>query len=172
MSNLELKNTGSKISYISRCAKENKAYKFLSLAYLLSAEFLKDYYSSLGRNKATGIDIVSWQEYSINLDENLQELVQRLKNKSFRPLPTKRVYILKGNGETRPLGISTIENKIVKCGIAQIFQSIYEADFLESSYSFRPKKSAHQALKQVDTTIMSKIFKYGSTRGVLRPVIN
>jgi group II intron reverse transcriptase/maturase len=156
MSNLELKNTWSKLSSISKCATENKAYKFVSLAYLLNAEFLKDCYNSLDRNKAVGIDKVSWQEYNINLDENLQELVQRLKNKSFRPLSAKRVYIPKGNGETRPLGISTIENKIVESGIAQILQSIYEADFLECSYGFRPKKSTHQALNQIDTAIMSK----------------
>ncbi len=156
MSNLELKNTWSKLSSISKCAKENEAYKFVSLAYLLNAEFLKDCYNNLDRNKAVGIDRVSWQEYNINLDENLQKLVQRLKNKSFRPLPAKRVYIPKGNGETRPLGISTIENKIVEYGITQILQSIYEMDFLECSYGFRPKKSTHQALNQVDTTIMSK----------------
>ena len=167
MSNLELRNTWSKLSSISKCAKENKAYKFVSLAYLLNAEFLKDCYNNLDKNKAVGIDKVSWQEYArpqgqmplgcnINLDENLQELVQRLKNKSFRPLPAKRVYIPKGNGETRPLGISTIENKIVESGIAQILQSIYEADFLECSYGFRPKKSTHQALNQIDTAIMSK----------------
>ena len=156
MSNLELKNTWSKLSSISKCAKENKTYKFVSLAYLLNVEFLKDCYNNLDKNKAVGIDRVSWQEYNINLDENLQGLVQRLKNKSFRPLPAKRVYIPKGNGETRPLGISTIENKIVESGITQILQSIYEADFLECSYGFRPKKSTHQALNQIDTTIMSK----------------
>jgi len=156
MSNLELKNTWSKLSSISKCAKENKTYKFVSLAYLLNAEFLKDCYNNLDKNKAVGIDRVSWQEYNINLDENLQELVQRLRNKSFRPLPAKRVYIPKGNGETRPLGISTIENKIVESGITQVLQSIYEMDFLECSYGFRPKKSTHQALNQIDTTIMSK----------------
>jgi group II intron reverse transcriptase/maturase len=156
MSNLELNNTLSKLSSISKCAKENEIYEFVSLAHHLNIEFLKDCYNNLDRNKAVGIDKVSWQEYNSNLDDNLIRLVQRLKNKSFRPLPAKRVYIPKGNGETRPLGISTIENKIVESGISRILQSIYEMDFLDCSYGFRPKKNTHQALNQIDTIIMTK----------------
>ncbi|MDQ7060631.1 MAG: hypothetical protein Q9M40_01885 [Sulfurimonas sp.] len=129
MSNSELNNTLYKLSSLSKCAKENKTFQFESLAHHLNVEFLKDCYNNLARNKAVGIDKVSWQDYNSNLDENLRKLVQRLKNKSFRPLPAKRVYIPKGNGETRPLGISTIENKIVESGISQILQSIYEMDF-------------------------------------------
>jgi len=160
MSNLELNNTWTKLSSISKVAKENKAYEFRSLAPYLTAEFLKDCYLNLDRNKAVGIDEVSWQEYNRKLDENLELLVQRLKNKSFRPLPAKRVYIPKDNNELRPLGISTIENKIVESGISQILQSIYEMDFLECSYGFRPNKNTHQALNQIDTTIMTKPVGY------------
>ncbi len=156
MSNPELNCTLYKLSSISKCAKENKVFQFESLAHHLNIEFLKDCYNNLDRNKAVGIDKVSWQEYNSNLDDNLIKLVQRLKNKSFRPLPAKRVYIPKGNGETRPLGISTIENKIVESGISRILQSIYEMDFLDCSYGFRPKKNTHQALNQIDTLIMSK----------------
>jgi len=156
MSNLELNEIRNKLSSISKCAKEDKIYEFRSLAPYLNVAFLKDCYYNLARNKAVGIDKVSWQEYNSSLDENLIKLVQRLKNKSFRPLPAKRVYIPKGNGETRPLGISTIENKIVESGISRILQSIYEMDFLDCSYGFRPKKNTHQALNQIDTLIMSK----------------
>lgn len=156
MANSELNNTMYKLSSISKCANENKTFQFESLAHFLNSEFLKDCYLKLDRNKAVGIDEVSWQEYNRDLDDNLEKLVQRLKNKSFRPLPAKRVYIPKGNGELRPLGISTIENKIVESGISQILQSIYEMDFLECSYGFRPNKNTHQALNQIDTTIMTK----------------
>ena len=79
-----------------------------------------------------------------------------LTGRFVRPLPAKRVYIPKGNGELRPLGISTIENKIVESGISRILQSIYEMDFLECSYGFRPNRNTHQALNQIDTIIMSK----------------
>ncbi|HDZ85510.1 MAG TPA: group II intron reverse transcriptase/maturase [Candidatus Moranbacteria bacterium] len=156
MSSTELSNTWTKLSSISKCAKNDPTFEFTSLAHHLNKEFLEDCYNSLARNKAVGIDKVSWQEYGRNLDKNLESLVLRLKRKSFRPLPAKRVYIPKEKGETRPLGISAIENKIVEKGITQILQSIYEMDFLNCSYGFRPKRSAHQALNEIDTIIMTK----------------
>ncbi|MEA1920163.1 MAG: hypothetical protein U9N52_10010 [Campylobacterota bacterium] len=87
MSNSELNNTLYKLSSISKCAKENETFQFESLSHYLNGEFLKDCYHNLDRNKAVGIDKVSWQEYKKSLDENLQKLVQKLKNKSFRPSP-------------------------------------------------------------------------------------
>ena len=156
MSNAKLNKTLQKLSSLSMSAKSSPTKQFISLAHNLNVELLKDCYFNLDRNKAVGIDKVSWKDYNSNLDENLIKLVQRLKNKSFRPLPAKRVYIPKGNGETRPLGISTIENKIVESGISRILQSIYEMDFLNCSYGFRPNKNTHQALNQIDTIIMTK----------------
>ena len=85
MSDSELNNTLYKLSSISKCAKENKTFQFESLAHYLNVEFLKDCHLNLDRNKAVGIDKVSWQEYNSDLDENLKRLVQKLKNKSFRP---------------------------------------------------------------------------------------
>jgi len=156
MSNTKLKNTWSKLSSISTCAKNDKTFEFTSLAHLLNVSFLKDCYNNLARNKAVGIDKVSWQEYRNDLDNNVIKLVEKLKNKSYKPLPARRVYIPKGNGETRPLGISAIENKIVESGIKNILQSIYEEDFLNCSYGFRPKRNTHQALNDLDTIIMKK----------------
>ncbi len=156
MSDTELKKTWVKLSSISECARNDLTYEFTSLAHHLSVEFLRDCYRSLNRNKAVGVDRVSWQEYGKDLDSNLEDLVLRLKRKSYKPLPARRVYIPKGKNEFRPLGIPTIESKIVEKGITRILQSIYEMDFLECSYGFRPKRSAHQALKAVDTVIMKK----------------
>ena len=153
MSSTELNKTLQKLSSISYCAKSDPAFKFMSLAHHLNVEFLKDCYLNLDRNKAVGIDKVSWLEYKQNLDNNLEILVDKLKRKAFKPLPAKRVYIPKGNGELRPLGISSIENKIVESGIARIIGSIYEADFFEFSYGFRPNKNAHQALKVIGDEI-------------------
>ena len=152
----ELNKTLGKLSSISVRASRDKTFQFISLAHLLNVSFLKDCYNNLARNKAVGIDKVSWQEYGLDLDNNIANLVERLKKKSFKPLPARRVYIPKGNGETRPLGISAIENKIVESGIKQILQSIYESDFLECSYGFRPKRNTHQALHDIDTIIMTK----------------
>jgi len=168
MSNTKLNKTLQKLSScseakslsevwkISMSAKSNKTKQFISLAHNLNVELLKDCYFNLDRNKAVGIDKVSWQEYGVNLDKNLESLVEKLKRKKFKPLPARRVYIPKGNGETRPLGISTIENKIVESGITKILQSIYEADFLDCSYGFRPKRNTHQALNEIDTIIMTQ----------------
>ena len=137
-------------------ARDNKSKQFISLAHHLNEELLKDCYFNLDRNKAVGIDKVSWQEYKEDLDNNLKSLVEKLKKKKFKPLPAKRVYIPKGNGELRPLGISTIENKIVESGMTRILQSIYEQDFLNCSYGFRPKRNTHQALNEIDTIIMTR----------------
>jgi len=152
----ELRKTLGKLSSISARASRDKTFKFISLAHLLNVSFLKDCYFNLARNKAVGIDGVSWQEYKVDLDERIENLVQRLKRKSFKPLPARRVYIPKDNGEKRPLGISAIENKIVESGIKRILQSIYEQDFLNSSYGFRPKRNTHQALNDIDTIIMTQ----------------
>ena len=160
MTNTKLSKTWEKLSAIATCAKGDKTFEFTSLAHLLDVNFLKDCYYDLARNKAVGIDNVSWQEYEKKLDSNLKSLVEKLKRKSFRPLPARRVYIPKTDGKLRPLGISSIENKIVESGIRYILQSIYESDFLECSHGFRPKRNTHQALKQIDTIIMTKPVNY------------
>ena len=160
MSNTELNKTLEKLSSISLCARGDSTFKFTSLAHHLNVEFLKDCYNHLDRNKAVGVDRVSWEEYRIGLDEKLNTLVSKLASKTYEPLPSKRVYIPKGNNELRPLGISAIENKIVESGITRILSSIYEADFLSFSYGFRPNKSAHQALKVIGDSINFKPVNY------------
>jgi len=150
----EMGQTWIKLSLISGHARRDRAFKFTSLAHLLDREYLRDCYQSLNRNKAVGIDSISWQEYGANLDENLAQLVSRLKRKKYKPLPARRVYIPKNEKETRPLGISALENKIVERGITWILESIYEQDFLDCSYGFRPERNCHQALKQLNDLIM------------------
>jgi len=152
MENLTL----TKLALISRRAREDPAFQFTSLAHLLNVEFLRGCYRRLGKEKACGIDGRSWHDYGENLDENLEDLVKRLKAKKYKPLPARRVYIPKSDKETRPLGLPAIEDKIVQKGIARILEAIYEADFMDCSYGFRPKRSCHKALKAVNDTVMSK----------------
>lgn len=152
--------TQTKLALISRRAHEDSTFQFTSLAHLLNAEFLRGCYRSLGKEKASGIDGKSWHDYGEHLDENLVNLVERLKAKRYKPLPAKRVYIPKNDKETRPLGLPAIEDKIVQKGIALILEAIYEADFMDFSYGFRPKRSCHQALKSVNDTVMSKPVSY------------
>ena len=137
----EIDETWHKLSLISGHARRDPYFQFTSLAHLLNVEYLRGCYKSLNKKKAVGIDNVSWEEYGRNLEENLEQLVSRLKRKKYKPIPARRVYIPKGETEMRPLGISALENKIVERGIAWILESIYELDFLNCSYGFRPDRN-------------------------------
>ena len=128
--------------------------QFTSLAHLLNKEFLLQCFYRLNRNKAKGVDNIGWDEYERGLTENMDNLIARLKGKKFKPLPARRVYIPKDEKEKRPLGIPAIENKIVEKGIKVILQSIYEQDFSDMSYGFRPNRNCHQALNELDDQIM------------------
>jgi group II intron reverse transcriptase/maturase len=150
----DIGKTAQKLFLIAGHARRDRNFQFTSLAHLLNVDYLRDCYNSLKRNKAVGIDSVSWEDYGQNLDENLELLVSRLKRKKYKPIPAKRVYIPKGENDKRPLGISAVENKIVEKGIVSILESIYEQDFLDSSYGFRPRRNCHQALKQLNDLVM------------------
>jgi RNA-directed DNA polymerase len=152
--------TLTKLALISQRARKEPKFQFTSLAHLLNEEFLKECYYRLGRDRAGGIDGVSWKEYGENLDENISGLVSRLKAKRYKPLPAKRTYIPKNEHEKRPLGLPVLEDKIVQKGISRILEAIYEADFLNCSYGFRPKRTCHQALNVVDKIVMRKYINY------------
>lgn len=152
--------TWTKLLFIAERACREPRCQFTSLAHLLNEQFLAACYHRLGRDRACGVDGVTWKEYGEHLEENLRGLVARLKAKRYRPLPAKRVYIPKDEHSQRPLGLPALEDKIVQKGIAEILSAIYEADFLECSYGFRPGRSCHQALDAVDKTIMQKPINY------------
>ncbi|MFH1882820.1 MAG: hypothetical protein ABIL62_08940, partial [Planctomycetota bacterium] len=136
---IEVENiTPTKLALISERARKEPKYQFTSLAHLLNERFLKECYYSLGRDRASGIDGVSWKEYGEQLDENLNNLVTRMKAKRYKPQPAKRVYIPKNEHEKRPLGLPSLEDTIVQKGISHILEAIYEADFSDCSYGFRP----------------------------------
>ncbi len=114
----------------------------------------------LKRDKASGIDGVTVKGYEVNLEENIKDLVERLKTKRYRPKPVRRVYIQKPNGKKRPLGIPSVEDKIVQMGIKKILEAIFEVDFSDVSYGFRPNLSCHNALNVLDKAIMTKPIGY------------
>jgi len=150
----------TKLGLITQRAKRDPKCKFTTLAYLLNEGFLKDCFWELKKNKAPGIDGVTVREYEDKLEENLKELVTRLKGKRYRPQPVRRVYIPKDGKGLRPLGIPTVEDKIVQKGIKKILEAIYEQDFMDVSYGFRPGRSCHDALDRVDKIIMTKPVNY------------
>ena len=144
-----------KLTSIAERASVNKSVKFTSLAHLVNEELLTLCYGELKTNKATGIDGVTVKEYGLNLSENIKSLVERMKNKTYRCQPVRRVYIPKANGvEKRGLGIPSTEDKLVQLAIKKILEAIYDVDFIDSSHGFRPNRSCHTALKQVDEIVM------------------
>ncbi len=127
--------------------------KLLSLAHHLNVEALRRAYHRTRANAAVGVDGVTKEEYGKDLEANLQDLHRRLKSMKYRHQPIRRVNIDKGGGKTRPIGISTLEDKIVQDSLRELLEAVYEQDFLDCSYGFRPGRSAHDALSALDGAV-------------------
>ncbi len=139
----------TKLVRIAEISAISKHPIFTSVYHLINEDMLKQCHKELDGSKAVGIDKVTKDEYGKNLDRNIKDLVQRLKNKSFKPLPSLRVYIPKANGKKRPLGIASYEDKIVQMAVKKILGAIYEPRFLNCMYGFRPNRGCHEAIKEV-----------------------
>ena len=157
----------TRLGILTEKARANPKLRFTSLAHFLNEDFLKGCFEEIKRKKgpggkdtAPGVDGLGVEEYGKNLEANLKGLVARMKAKAYRPQPVRRVYIPKPDGKQRPLGIPAVEDRIVQLGIAKILGAIFEADFLEDSYGFRPNRNPHQALGEIDRAIMTKPVNY------------
>lgn len=128
--------------------------------HLLNEDFLKQCFQWLKRDAAVGVDGVTVKEYEANLEDNIKDLVGRMKAWKYRPQSVRRVYIPKADGSERPLGIPSVEDKIVQMGIKKILEGVFEGEFLEVSYGFRPNRSGHDALNALDKCIMTKPINY------------
>jgi RNA-directed DNA polymerase len=132
---------------IREAVKRDKEAKLTSLYHhVYNVAHLRSAYEGLRKKAAVGVDGESWQEYGKNLEANLKDLSERLARGGYRAQPVKRVYIPKGDGRMRPLGIPALEDKIVQSVVAQIYSTIWEEEFVGFSYGFRPRREAHQAL--------------------------
>ena len=140
---------GTKLERIAEISALSKRPNFTSLYHLINAELLKQCHRELNGKKAVGIDEVTKEKYSEALDSNIEDLVLRLKNKAYKPLPTRRVFIPKQNGKLRPLGIVSYEDKIVQLALKKVLEAVYEPRFLNCMYGFRPKRGCHEAVKDV-----------------------
>lgn len=124
--------------------------KVQNLASYIDEELLKSIHRRMEKNKASGVDKMTKEEYEVNLDDNLKKLVARMKNGSYRPNPTRRVYIPKdGSRKMRPLGISCYEDKLVENVVAQILMMVYEPKFYPCSFGFRPGRNCHMAVREI-----------------------
>lgn len=131
---------------VAERARKDPATKFYSLAHLIDAVMLRRSYGRLRKNAAVGVDGVTKEKYGQELGRNLQSLHERMKAKKYRHQAIRRVHIPKTNGKSRPIGISTTEDKVVQTALREVLETIYEQDFYSFSYGFRPGRSAHGAV--------------------------
>jgi RNA-directed DNA polymerase len=141
---------------IATLAKQSPQMAFTSLAYLMDLDWLKEAYRRTRKDGAAGVDGVTAEEYERDLEGNLRRLLDRAKSGTYQAPPVRRVHIPKGGSttETRPLGIPTLEDKVLQRAVVMLLEPIYERDFLDCSYGFRPGRSAHQALASFRDQLM------------------
>lgn len=132
---------------IANKAEEKQDYQFRNLYGMIDMELLRLAWRGLNKKAAAGVDQVTAQEYGANLEANLDDLIDRLKRDGYKARLVRRKLIPKGKGKTRPLGIPTLEDRLLQKAVAMILEAIYEPTFLECSYGYRPGKDAKMALK-------------------------
>ena len=150
----------TKIARINQIAKEKPQEVFTSIYHLINQELLKECFNELDGNKATGIDNVTKDMYVVNLEENLNNIVDRLKTKSYRPTPARKVNIPKANGKVRSLAIANFEDKMVQLAVKKLVEAIFEPKFTNNMFGFRPNRSCHDCLKYLTQCIEKKYTNY------------
>ena len=144
----------TKLQRIAEKARNDPGCRFTSLFHLMNEEMLRECFRELRKDAAAGIDKVTKEEYGRDLEKNLTVLVQKLHRMSYIPLPVRRAYIPKaGSSKERPLGIPALEDKLVQAGLARILSAIYEQDFIDDSYGFRPGRSCHDGLRALSQEV-------------------
>ncbi|WP_291300778.1 reverse transcriptase domain-containing protein [Desulfosporosinus sp. BICA1-9] len=151
----------TKLARIAETARTRPQEKFTSLAHLINEETIKQCHQEMNGKKAAGVDDVTKEEYGSNLDANVKDLIHRMKRQAYKPQPVRRVYIPKpGSDKKRPLGIPAYEDKLVQAALARILNAVYEQDFLECSFGFRPKRGCHDALKVLNKIVNNRKINY------------
>jgi RNA-directed DNA polymerase len=145
---------------IATKAKARAKHRFQDLYRFLNAQFLMNCWKDLNKSAASGVDKVTAQAYEENLEANIQNLAKRLKDKRYRAKLVRRCYIPKDNGKERPLGIPALEDRLVQLACAKILASIFEADFVDTSYGYRPYRSAREAIEDLQFNLHYGKFGY------------
>ena len=140
----------SALEWVREAARKNKETRFTALFhYVYDLDMLEYAYSQLKKEAAPGVDGETWQHYAEDLEENLQDLSHRLQRGAYQAKPVRRTYIPKSDGRLRPLGVTALEDKIVQRAAVEVLNAIYEEDFAEFSYGFRPGRNQHNALDEL-----------------------
>ncbi len=141
-------SVSTKLLRIAELARQAPERALTTLAHHIDIEFLREAYRRTRKDGAPGIDGQTAEEYERDLESNLQSLLDRFKSGSYRAPPVRRVHIPKGDGsKTRPIGIPTFEDKLLQRAVTMILEAVYEQDFMDCSFGFRPRRSAHMALR-------------------------
>jgi RNA-directed DNA polymerase len=147
----------SALERVRQVAREDKKQRFTALLHhVYDIDRLRSAFLAIKRDAAAGVDGETWEHYREGLEGNLQDLSLRLKRGTYRARPVRRVFIPKGEGGQRPLGVPVLEDKIVQRAVVEVLNAIYEEDFLGFSYGSRPKRSPHQALDALTVGITTK----------------
>jgi RNA-directed DNA polymerase len=141
---------------VRRAARRNRRLQFTALLHHITPQVLVDSFYSLQKNAAAGVDGVTWREYEKILPQRVTEMHRKIHTGAYRATPSRRVYIPKADGRQRPLGIASIEDKVVQQAVVTVLSAIYEEDFLGFSYGFRPGRRQHDALDALTAGIKSR----------------
>jgi len=142
-------NVTTKIRRIAELAREHPTRVFSSVAHAIDLEWVREAYRRTRKDGAPGVDGRDAASFAQHLETNLESLAEKLRTGSYRPPPVRRVHIPKSPGKTRPIGIPTFEDKVAQRAVSMLLEAIYEQDFHPNSYGFRPGRSAHQALEEL-----------------------
>jgi RNA-directed DNA polymerase len=151
------KTVSTKLERIAKTAKQMPGVALTSLSHHIDMDWLREAYRRTRKDGAVGVDEQTAADYAVNLEVNLLSLLGRAKSGDhYRAPPVRRVHIPKGDGKnkTRPIGVPTFEDKILQRAVAMVLGAVYEQDFLDCSYGFRPGRSAHQALDALWRQVM------------------
>jgi group II intron reverse transcriptase/maturase len=148
-----LENMSPQLVKVVERAQQEPEGRFHSLAHLMDVPALERAYCRMRKDAAVGVDGVTKEQYGQDLEQNLQDLHARMKAKRYRHQPIRRVYIPKDQGKKRPIGVSAFEDKLVQDVVREVLEAIYEQDFLDCSHGFRPKRSAHDAVRVLDRIV-------------------
>ena len=151
---------GTKLARIAQLSKENPDMVFTSIGHLINKELLMECHKTMDGKKAVGIDGVTKEDYGRNLEENLDKLVGRLKQKSYKPQPARKVEIPKDNGKTRPLSIYCYEDKLVQEALRRVLEAVFEPHFYDEMWGFRPNRGCHKAIQSLNVMLEKRPTSY------------
>ena len=141
------------LSRLTELAQEDSGRKFSSIAHFLTPAALYEAFCSLRKDASAGLDQVTYEDYARQAEENIRGLWERLKGKTYRAQPLRRIYIPKEDGKQRAISIPALEDKIAQKATVRLLNAIYESDFLACSYGSRPGRNPQQALDAVDRIV-------------------